>query len=374
MRPTHANAFRITVENGKIRLDLGLVAPASQSDLGGVVTLSDRVLIGEKTAARLLHVLSETLARLPEETPESLEAAHGASRKDPLTGPSGLGVTPVNLPQDPTAEASSLLLNRISALGVPYQYERSFRMAAGTLWANRFLTSMNRFDLGESALERVLEIGTALGMPEAIQTATREQFDLAHCLHFGFESSDGTTLCKLYLERKVPDEEITQAASQGDGVLLHLAFKWDIRSGDHVVTSYDWFPGLSKDGIQDRLLSLYRERVDSEPARIACDALSLTGLHANTLQYLEAHEAGNKRHSFDLNLYDTGLQMRDILPLLMRMRDHYAIRPGQFQALIDQIKLRSLGHLAGGLHRDGRDFFNVYYGVSGFPQFASRLG
>ena len=32
-----------------------------------------------------------------------------------------------------------------------------------------------------------------------------------------------------------------------------------------------------------------------------------------------------------------------------------------------------LGHLAGGVHRDGRDFFNVYYGATGLPRFNERL-
>jgi hypothetical protein len=45
------------------------------------------------------------------------------------------------------------------------------------------------------------------------------------------------------------------------------------------------------------------------------------------------------------------------------MRDLFSIRPGQFQAFFDQIRNQSAGHLAGGIHRDGRNFFNVYHGV-----------
>ena len=40
-----------------------------------------------------------------------------------------------------------------------------------------------------------------------------------------------------------------------------------------------------------------------------------------------------------------------------------------FQALYDQIKMKALGHLAGGVHRNGKDFFNLYYGVTGLPHF-----
>jgi hypothetical protein len=65
--------------------------------------------------------------------------------------------------------------------------------------------------------------------------------------------------------------------------------------------------------------------------------------------------------------------VRDLVPQLLRLRDLYAIRPGQLQAVLDQVKARALGHLAGGVHRDGRGFFNVYYGVTAHPQFAARL-
>ena len=94
---------------------------------------------------------------------------------------------------------------------------------------------------------------------------------------------------------------------------------------------------------------------------------------AERLQYLEVEELENGRRSFDLNVYNAGLTVKDAQPLLQRMRAHFNLRPGQFQALYDQIRGLSLGHLAGGVHRDGRDFFNVYYGVAGLPAFNRKL-
>jgi len=44
-------------------------------------------------------------------------------------------------------------------------------------------------------------------------------------------------------------------------------------------------------------------------------------------------------------------------------------RDWETEGKLDQIKGKVLGHLAGGVHRDRRDFFNVYYGVGSFPQF-----
>lgn len=374
MRPTRADAFRLAVEGDRIAIEFGHSTASPSGASAGPIVLTDRVLIGNATAMRLLHGLREALARQPNAAlPGDVDAADD-SKPDSLAGPSGLGATPINLPPDPAAQAAALLLDRIRALGVPYQYERSFRLAPGSLQANRFLTSINRVDLGGAALDRVLEVGRALGMPAAAQAAVSAQFDSVRCLHFGFESGDGGILCKLYLERQVPANEAAQAAARAEGVLLHLAYKWRVNSGEHVLTRYDWFPGLSPAGIEARLIALYGASASGEAATIARETLAMAAERHPDLQYLEVHEPDNGRRSFDLNLYDAALQVRDLLPLLLRMRDLYAIRPGQFQALLDQIRTRSLGHLAGGVHRDGRDFFNVYYGVTGFPQFASRLG
>lgn len=368
MRSNAADAFRLAVEGEHVAIEFGRGGRAG--DGPAEVVLTDRVVIDAGTARRLLHGLREALAR-PATAAQATAEATTASNA--IAGPTGAGAVPLNLPPDPTAEAAALLLDRLRGLGVPYHYERSFRVAHGSLQANRFLASINRADLGDSARERTLAVAQALGMPAAAMAAAQERFDDAHCLHFGFEAGDGGMLCKLYLERQVPTDEVLRATALGEGVLLHLAYKWQIDGGGHVVTRYDWFPGLSPQGIEARLLALYGARADGEATAIACATLALAAAREPALQYLEVHEPDNGRRSFDLNLYDAGLQVRDLLPLLLRMRDLYGIRPGQFQAVVDQIRQRALGHLAGGVHRDGRDFFNVYYGVTGFPQFAGRL-
>jgi hypothetical protein len=89
------------------------------------------------------------------------------------------------------------------------------------------------------------------------------------------------------------------------------------------------------------------------------------------LQYLEVGEADNDRHSFDLNLYASGMCLGDLQGELAALRDHFQLRPGYFQALFDQIKSRRIGHIAGGIHRDGSEFITIYYGVEGFPRLAS---
>jgi hypothetical protein len=77
----------------------------------------------------------------------------------------------------------------------------------------------------------------------------------------------------------------------------------------------------------------------------------------------DTREHESKRRSFDLNFYDAGLLIEDLCAQLARMRQQFAIRPDQFPTLYDQIESQPAGHLAGGMHRNGKVFFNVYYGV-----------
>src|SRR5262249_19651184 len=81
------------------------------------------------------------------------------------------------------------------------------------------------------------------------------------------------------------------------------------------------------------------------------------------VRYLEVTEEGNARRSFDLNLYPAGLTVGDVAPALSRIAAYFALPAGQWGSLFEPIRSRSLGHLAGGIHRAGDDFFNVYYGV-----------
>jgi hypothetical protein len=49
--------------------------------------------------------------------------------------------------------------------------------------------------------------------------------------------------------------------------------------------------------------------------------------------------------------------------VLLRMRAHLGIAAAPFADLYERIKTKRFGHLAGGVHRGGQDFFNLYYGV-----------
>jgi hypothetical protein len=135
-----------------------------------------------------------------------------------------------------------------------------------------------------------------------------------------------------------------------------------------------WRPFLDADGVSARLKEIYRG-ANSESLAVAEEFLRLAASRVDQRKFMlcEVEEAENARRSFDMNLYEAKLRVRDADALLQRIRNRFHIRAGQFQALYDQIGSMHLGHLAGGVHRDGSDFFNVYYGVMALPRFNAQL-
>lgn len=346
------DAFRGKVEGENIVVGFG-----SSRAVPGAIALTQQAVMPVDTAKRLVLALGDALRRYD---PESLSAE--AARR---------AVTPVNAPPDAAGETAALLLKLVADLGVPYQHERSFRISPGAVHANRFLLSLDAADIAGDPMHTVMEICARLGIPDAARAAAEESFGTAACVHFGFEETAGSLLCKLYLEREVSAAE---AAARREPVLLHLAYKWDPAGGAAVVTRYHWYPRLPLEGLERRLAAVYRGRAAQASIDIALAVLSAAAKRApaEQLQYLEVEEE-NGRRSFDLNVYDAALQLKDVQDALFAMRERFSLRPGQFQALYDQVKTRALGHLAGGVHRNGEEFFNVYYGVSGYPRFSERF-
>lgn len=347
MTAQQPDAFRGLVDGDDIVVEFGRGGP-------GGVTGDTRVVLPAETARRLVARLADALGRFP---PEAL-AADAQTR----------GTTPLNAPPDPAGERAALTLRLVAGLGAPRNQERSFRVVRGALMANRFLVTLDPRDIPGDARERVLQACDELGMPAGAAAEAGRRFASARAVHFGFEDNGGRLVSKLYLESSTG--QTSAAPSAGQAIPLYVAFKWALGDADAVISRYTLFPGLSATDIEARIEAVYAS-VEARPSfDIARSVLHLAAQRApaGKLQYLEVSEDGNPRRSWDLNCYDAALHVRDVQDPLFAMRDRFDIRPGQFQALYDQIRGSRFGHLAGGVHRDGADFFNVYYGVSGYPR------
>lgn len=254
------------------------------------------------------------------------------------------------------AERAGRLLARLQT--EPLEgYEKSFKMSAGRLLGNRFLVGIPAAQMTPSKL---FAICGELDMPGDFLSRLRDELGGTDTIHFGFEEGPGSGLFKLYLEYW---NRLDGARAGGEeSVLLHRAFKWDaLDHGRRAVADYRCFLRLSREQTLQRIAGIYRD--DAHPAfGLARQLVALAAARTSEkLMYLEVSEEGNPRASFDLNFHAADFRLREIEPQLIAMSRHYALPAAQFAGLWSGIAERTLGHLSGGLSRDGRDFMTIYY-------------
>jgi hypothetical protein len=251
------------------------------------------------------------------------------------------------------------LLDLVDCLNIRYAWERSFRLCRGALLTNRFLLTLTKEAIEKSPDDTILSVCRRLQMPQTLVETARDNLPAARFVHFGFEENESSCLYKVYLEFD------GKKAVPGSTFLLHLAFKWDIADRTrHFLTHYLWYPSLSAGGILDRLATIYRDGSCPESFELARGIVSLAAARpGHQMAYLEVTEPASERRSFDLNIYDALFQVQDLHPLLRQMSEHFAVPAIPFSDLYERIKVKRFGHVAGGIHRGGQDFFNLYYGV-----------
>jgi tryptophan halogenase len=320
MNGKHADTFRAGFKRGELFAQFGIKQARPGDANESIVKLSNCVVMPPATAKRLVNALNDVLRR------------HQASA----------------VPRHPDPEADRLL-RLVADLGTRYAFEHSFRIGGGSLLANRFLLSIDARAVSDKPDQGIRGLCDRLGMPADFLEATQKHLPSAKFVHFGFEKSEKGRLYKVYLEFEASSNDEAKPGVPGpDPLLLHLAFKWD-----------------TVGEIAARLSRLYGGDEAGESLQIAHDFLALAASRGTDadLQYLEVSEDDTGRRSFDLNVYDVNLTVEDLHPLLVKMCRVHAIPSDRLDALYLPIRTRRLGHVAGGIHRQGEDFFNIYYGV-----------
>ncbi len=249
----------------------------------------------------------------------------------------------------------------IEDLGVPCGYERSFKMLQRQLLANRFLLGINTKD---TTHDKLLDVCRRLDMPEAYIESFGAQLEHANVVFLGFEDNEPGCIYKVYLEFWESTIRRLQGKPNKKPALLHLGFKWRADDNSQGTTSkYTWYPLLSVENILMRLSDIYEGYEDRTSVEVAEDIIKFAARRtdAGSLVYLEVSEQNNPRTSFDINLYQAACRLREIHPFLSRMREHYSIPADRFGRLYKLVANQLLGHLSGGINRDGKDFLTVYY-------------
>jgi flavin-dependent dehydrogenase len=303
-----------------------------------------RVPIIEKARDHLLSLLSSGLGR--NKSPAEMRL-HSALEK--------------------AGQKANLLFELIDGLSVDYKFERSFKMFQKNLLGNRFLFILPEKAIKQDLHEKVLDICKRINMPESFLQAFNENYPDAGCVDFGFEEDERSSVYKVYLD--LGAEKVKQIKAESDKCkpfLLFLGFKWDALDNTKCyLTKYTWYPYLPFENILEKLASVFEHGEYGKPFEIAnafLDIISRRISHED-VRYLEVTEENNQRRSFDINVYKAELQLKEVYPLLARIYQHYSIPEKKFHAFYNQMRTRILGHISGGINREEKDFFTLYYGA-----------
>lgn len=264
------------------------------------------------------------------------------------------------------------LLDLVGNLGVVFGLERSFKASDHTLLHNRFLVTMTRESgSGKGRDPRPwLDACSQIRMPEDFMALYGENLSFARFVHFGFEENDNDAIYKAYLEfQENRDEGVFKKPSGAESFLLYLGFKWDASaSGKKALTRYVCHPRISFENILDRISRIYQGAGRKESVDITREVveMALGRINEEEIIFLEAYEDHNPRISFDINVYRANLLLEELYPLMVRMCRHFSIPRDGFHDVYDPVRYKRLGHISGGIDREGKDFLTVYYGVEGY--------
>lgn len=237
-------------------------------------------------------------------------------------------------------------------------YEKSLKMSEKSLLDKRFLAGMPVTKLPPAQL---FALCGKLDMPADLVRRLNDDLAGADTVHFGYEQGNDSAIFKLYLEYW---KRLDPALAAGDeSFVLHQAFKWDaLDSTRRTVATYRCFPRLVREQILQRIAGLYVGQTDHPSFVLAARLMDLVATrNGEPPMYLEVSEENNPRASFDLNFHAAELKLADIEASAMDMAQRYSIPPSQFLTAWNGIAAKTLGHLSGGLSRDGQDFLTIYY-------------
>jgi len=254
----------------------------------------------------------------------------------------------------------------VAGRNTDYRLERSFKLLQGSLLANRFLLSIQRHDMGPRAGSKIIALCVEMGMPDDYLEMVARDLPDVDVVHAGFEQGVDAQIYKLYLEFPGIYHKKASAWKQGDEpIIIHRAFKWNPAApNEKTIASYLGYPGLTPEMITSRIGDIYQQDSEDRAYQAACRILE-QAVDRGLLDifYLEVSEQDNSRRSFDFNIYDADLTLNDVMSSIELLFEYYAVDPVPHQSYLETARGESLGHIAGGIGRNGSGFNSVYYGV-----------
>lgn len=273
-------------------------------------------------------------------------------------------------------ERSGFLLQLLKNVNI-HGVERSFKVLDGTLLRNRFLLGVSKRSIGQTPDDTIVHICQRMGMPQDLLRTFRQKLPDVNFVLFGFEENEKTCVYKVYLEfyDKFP-EQVKDRSNTHHPFLMHLGFKWDaFDNARSAKAGYTWYPMLSVRNILGRMSDIYEDS-RYRPSREIAEKIfriASTRMTRKDILYLEVTEDSNSRRSYDINLYEANLRLRDLSSIVPEVCRDYSISPEEFHRFYEGVADERLGHLAGGIDREARDFLTIYYEVVGIPPMSTVL-
>ncbi|MFV2031370.1 MAG: hypothetical protein ACC663_02645 [Gammaproteobacteria bacterium] len=241
-------------------------------------------------------------------------------------------------------------------------YEKSFKLTDQHLLRNRYLLGIDKAELDHDKLSFICN---QMGMPKKFVENFFTNISDANLILLGFEEGDGDCTYKIYLEYwdKIR-KNMKRAQPPYEPVTLFLGYKWSVfDNSQSALTNYVYYPMITVDEIIKRMCNLNTLDEDEATFEVARNIITHSAKRVNNRPfiYLEASEGNNPRKSFDINLYRAGINLRNIYPFLKQLCRHYSVRIDELDKLYSRVDSRVLGHLSGGIDRDGKGFLTVYY-------------
>lgn len=321
--------------------------------LASIRAQSGRVAQAMAPHARLIEALHGP-------APAAAAAIHVMAAEVPA-GPASLRRTP----------AGARLADLVAGLGQPFGYERSVKATPAGLQTERFLVSLHRTSLGLAPGKTLDDLVMRLGMPEQERAEAADLIADADILHLGYEDGPSGALYKLYVEWSSRTDAAWSGADETgvEPMLVHRAYKWRPEGGHPpIVTLYHWPQVRSPEDIEARL-SRIADAWGAAGTPVLDTARAILRLARErgrgSVHYLEAREEPGQRLSYDLNLYACGLSVAEAEPLLGQAFVDLGIPPQAAAAVLGERLQETLGHVAGGVGRDGQPFLTVYSGKAG---------
>ncbi len=336
-RTTRADLTEASLGREEISLAFGSGKPSPDDPNEVTGVLFARAVMTPFMAKRLALALEEALRRH--------EAAYG---------PIWPGSADPNRPRAATMSPEKAhLIRLVNSLQLDLGSERSFKVFRDIILTDRFLLSTKK---DAAPREKIVDICRRLGLPDPFWAPLFQHLPDTRFVHFGYEENENGSIYKAYLELTFKGPHYP--------FLVYLGFKWDTKDpAKHALARYTCYPSFGLKETLEKISLAFPGPDAAEAAEIAKSIVEAAAAVAPGVLYVETTEDGNPRKSFDINTYDAALPLGAIRPLLMRMAAHCRLPREEFGEFFETIKGKRLGHLSGGIDRQGRDFFTVHFSV-----------